>query len=57
MAKVMIKCPETGKLVPAGVWVDKATFEKAQMPQNTLGRCPACGKKHSWTKKDAVLQD
>jgi len=57
MAKIMIKCPETGKLVFTGLYVDKASFEKAQMQHNTLAHCPACGKKHSWTKQDATVEE
>lgn len=57
MAKVMIKCPETGRLVFTCIWADKAHFEGSQMKENTLARCPVCGKKHAWSKKDAILED
>ena len=56
MAKVMVKCPDTGKLVFTGQWIDKTLFERSQMQQNTI-QCPACGKQHTWSKEDAVLQD
>jgi len=54
MAKVMIKCPTTGKLVPTGVEMDQASFETAQLADNGI-RCPACGESHVWNKEDAQL--
>ena len=57
MAKVMIKCPETGKLVFTGVLADKAMLERTQIPKNKMARCSACGKEHLWAKEQAVLQD
>lgn len=57
MAKVMIKCPSTGKLVFTGVVGDKALLERLQIKQNKMARCSACGKEHLWTKEQAVLQD
>jgi hypothetical protein len=57
MAKVMIKCPEKGKLVFTGVVGDKVFLERLQIKQNKMARCSACGKEHLWTKDDAVLQE
>jgi endogenous inhibitor of DNA gyrase (YacG/DUF329 family) len=57
MAEVMIKCPETGKLVPTGFSMDKASFESSSLKNNTLSDCPACGKNHVWSKEDAVLKE
>ncbi len=57
MAKVMIKCPDTKKLVFTGVVGDKVFLERLQIKQNRMARCSACGKEHAWTKEDAVLQE
>jgi hypothetical protein len=57
MAKVMIKCPNTGKLVFTGVLGDKTLLERIQIQQNKMARCSACGKEHTWSKGDAVLQN
>jgi len=57
MAKVMIKCPETGKLVFTGVFGDKALLEGLQIKKNKMARCSACGKEHLWEKEQAVLQE
>jgi hypothetical protein len=56
MAKVMIKCPEKGKLVFTGMFTDKAAFERSQIRQPVF-RCSACGKEHTWAKEDAVIQE
>lgn len=56
MAEVMIKCPSTGKLVSTGINMDKANFESSKMSNNTL-ICSACGQPHTWSKKDAQLQE
>lgn len=57
MAKVMIKCPDTGKLVFTGVFGDKTLLESMQIKKNKMARCSACGKEHLWQKEQAVLQD
>ena len=57
MAKVMIKCPDTGKLVFTGVVGDKVFLERLQIQKNKMVRCEACGKEHLWAKDQAVLQD
>ena len=56
MANIMIKCPHKGRLVSTGMSMDKKAFDTAKLENNTLG-CPACGGKHIWSKKDAVLKD
>ncbi|HEY8082783.1 MAG TPA: hypothetical protein VIE64_04400 [Solirubrobacterales bacterium] len=57
MANVMIKCPNTGKLVPTGIAMDAQSFASAQLSNNGLGNCPACGGGHVWSKKDAQLEE
>jgi len=57
MAKVMIKCPDTGKLVFTGVFGDKTLLESMQIKKNKMARCAACGKEHLWEKEQAVLQE
>jgi hypothetical protein len=57
MAKVMIKCPDTKKVVFTGVFGDKVFLEKLQIKENIMARCSACGKSHKWTKEEAVVQE
>jgi len=54
---VMIKCPDTGKLVFTGVFGDKTLLESMQIKKNKMARCAACGKEHLWEKEQAVLQE
>lgn len=56
MARVLIKCPTTGEMVPTGTEMDRESFESAKMEQNSV-QCTACGEMHSWDKEDAVLED
>lgn len=51
----MIECPETGKPVSTGMAMDKKSFQSSVLKNNTL-KCPKCGKKHTWDKKDAFLK-
>lgn len=53
MARVMIRCPETGNPVPTGIVMDFETFKTVTMNDNTLGSCPECGEDHVWQGSDA----
>jgi len=55
--KVMIRCPETGEPVYAGLSMDIGSFESGFMPSNVLVNCPACGRDHVWSKEDAFLEE
>lgn len=52
----MIRCPTTDRLVPVGIDTDKDSF--TSLPDVTAAPfvCPECGKRHAWTKSDAVLE-
>jgi hypothetical protein len=52
---VMIKCPNTGQMVPTGIAMDKEGFKTAELANNSF-QCPACRQTHTWSKKDASLQ-
>ncbi len=56
MSQVMIRCPETGKPVATGMAMDRKSFDSATLERNSVQR-PHCGKAHTWSKKDAWLQD
>ena len=55
MARVMIRCPKTGRAVPAEMTMTQALFEKNDAIKGDF-ICPACGEEHAWTKKDAFLE-
>ena len=56
LSAVMIKCPNTGKLIATGIETDADTFRR--LP-DTLSRthCPHCGVEHAWWKREALLLD
>jgi hypothetical protein len=56
MARVMIKCPSTGKPLSTGMDFGKQAFETSTLTNNTVGPCPHCGQMHTWSKKDAWLE-
>jgi hypothetical protein len=52
MAPVLISCPATEALVPAGIEVESLD---EVVGDNVLVACAECGSDHSWTAADAVL--
>lgn len=51
---VVIRCPETDKEVPIGILMDLHSF--ALLPATRMKlKCPACGHRHTWSRKDAYL--
>jgi hypothetical protein len=56
MGAIMIRCPKTDELIPVGIDTDRDTF--AALPEVSASpvRCPACGGRHAWSKKDAILE-
>ena len=51
---VAIVCPETGWEVPTGTVTDITNFASLPAGEAEL-RCPACGRSHLWSRKDALL--
>jgi hypothetical protein len=54
MNTVMIKCPQTGRWVSTGIDVTPDGFAKMPAVASKM-HCPACGRDHSWSKKDAMI--
>ena len=57
MARVMIHCPKTGKLVYTHYDFEEIEFDAIPLGKRTLPNCPACGKTHDWDKADAILDE
>jgi endogenous inhibitor of DNA gyrase (YacG/DUF329 family) len=53
--RIIIKCPNTGKLVYTGFAMDPAIFEASPVEENPI-ECPVCKQTHRWSKKDAFLE-
>jgi ssDNA-binding Zn-finger/Zn-ribbon topoisomerase 1 len=56
MTKIMITCPVTKQPVSTGLQLPKEMFETVNIRETTT-KCPACGKVHVWSKKDAFLEE
>jgi hypothetical protein len=54
--RILIKCPNTGKLIYTGFSMDIDTFEASPIEEMDPIECPACRKSHRWAKRDAILE-
>jgi hypothetical protein len=56
MNRILIKCPNSGKLIYTGFSMDIDTFEASPIDEMDPIECPACHKSHRWSKHDAILE-
>jgi hypothetical protein len=56
LSRVMVRCAESGEGVPAGLRIDAASFQTANFSETTVS-CPHCGQEHTWSAKDAWIED
>jgi hypothetical protein len=54
--RILIKCPNTGKLIYTGFAMDLDTFEASPIEEMDPIECPACHKTHQWQKRDVILE-
>jgi uncharacterized Zn finger protein len=52
--EVMVRCPNTGAVVPTGMQHTLESWATVPLPQQVLS-CSACGRVHYWTKAQAWL--
>ncbi len=55
MARLMIRCLESGKQIYTGMSFEEITFETSQLTDQSV-LCPECGRVHAWNKQDAYLE-
>ena len=55
MGAILIRCPTTDQLIPVGINTDQESFESLPNVVARAIRCPHCGKNHTWSKADAIL--
>jgi endogenous inhibitor of DNA gyrase (YacG/DUF329 family) len=54
MERLLFICPETGREVDVGIETEIGTL--LRIKSKTLRtQCPACGRRHEWQLRDAVL--
>lgn len=56
MTMLLIRCPNTNKLVGTNVQREKASFEVEPLPDQPAIHCAGCGDLHTWGKQDVVAQ-
>lgn len=53
--EVVVKCPETGEVVPIGMELTEEAFNRATL-YGSLFTCSSCGQAHAWKKADAWVR-
>jgi hypothetical protein len=56
MAMLMIRCPNTGKLLATGfdIPIEAVRSGNVHLENNQVGPCPHCGEMHTWSANDIV---
>ena len=54
--RILIKCPNTGKMIYTGYSMDPQTFELSPIEEMDPVECPACHQTHRWTKRQALFE-
>jgi hypothetical protein len=54
--RIVIKCPNTGKMIYTGYSMDPETFGAIPIEQMDPIECPACHRMHRWGKADALFE-
>ena len=54
--RILIKCPNTGKMIYTGYSMDPQIFELSPIEEMDPIQCPACHETHRWTKKQALFE-
>ena len=55
-SRVMIRCAESGEGVPTGLTTDSDSWRAGNLSAQTV-TCPLCGNEHTWSAKDAWIED
>ena len=56
--RLMIQCPDTGKLVFTSVDMDKHSWDLCDFDNATASTyCHFCGKDHVWKKSDVIFEE
>jgi predicted RNA-binding Zn-ribbon protein involved in translation (DUF1610 family) len=55
MERLHFVCPKTGKDIDVGIDSELDTLLRIRT-KRVVARCPACGERHEWQVRDAVLQ-
>jgi hypothetical protein len=56
MSSVMIRCPVTGQAISTQIEMEAVVLRDLPVIRART-RCPACGREHIWTKREAWLAE
>jgi hypothetical protein len=54
MERLLFICPQTGREVDVGIGTEIGTLLRIRS-KTLRSQCPACGQRHEWKVRDAVL--
>ncbi|MEZ2144011.1 hypothetical protein AAE026_17275 [Bradyrhizobium sp. DN5] len=56
MGMVMVKCPQTGRVIPTGIKSDRETFLRSVVFYGNT-HCPDCRTNHNWFAREAWVEE
>ncbi|MDA9427001.1 hypothetical protein XH97_33530 [Bradyrhizobium sp. CCBAU 53380] len=56
MGMVMVKCPQTGRVIPTGIMSDRETFLRSVVFYGNT-HCPDCRANHHWFAREAWVEE
>ena len=56
MGMIMVKCPQTGHVIPTGLKSDRETFLRSIVFYGNT-HCPVCRANHNWFAREAWVEE
>lgn len=56
MGMIMVKCPQTGRVIPTGIRSDHESFLRSIVFYGNT-HCPACRVNHNWFAREAWVEE
>lgn len=53
---IMVKCPQTGRVIPTGIRSDRETFLRSVVFYGNT-HCPVCRANHNWFAREAWVEE
>lgn len=56
MGMIMVKCPQTDRVIPTGITSDRETFLRSVVFFGNT-HCPVCRANHNWFAREAWVEE
>ena len=56
MGMIMVKCPQTGRVISTGIRSDRETFLRSVVFYGNT-HCPVCRANHNWFAREAWVEE